>query len=114
MPRRSSSEWVASAIVLSIALVVSAPVLVVGVALADHVLTFHGMCGPYPIDIPAYPCGWGEYMRNFAEPFALAGLTVISIAACVAAVALVGAGWLIGTVAWLALRPRERHAREGA
>lgn len=81
-------------LVLSIAAVLGAPVLLIVVSLTAHAFSYRGMCGPYPTDIPAFPCGFGEYMRNFAGPFALVGLVMLSIAAAFVAAVLVALAWL--------------------
>lgn len=82
------------------------PVLLVLAFVAEHVASFHGTCGPYPTDIPAYPCGFAEYLANFANPFALAGLFALSTAAAVATTAALAIGWLIAGGAMLLARAR--------
>ena len=75
---------------------------------ADHASGYHGICGPYPTDIPAYPCGFGEYLENFANPFALAGLFAISIVAAVLTAGVLAALWaVVGGAVWLARALRD-------
>lgn len=89
-------------VLLSIALVLGAPVALASILFADHALAYRGTCGPYPTDIPAFPCGFGEYAINFFEPFALAGLIVLGVGAALAASGLVFVGWLVAVLVWLA------------
>jgi hypothetical protein len=78
------------------------------VLLSIHAASYAGVCGPYPTDIPAHACGFEEYLVNFFEPFAMAGLLVISIASMVATTALVALAWALAGLGGLvarALRP---------
>ena len=56
---------------------VGVPLGALSVLLSEHAASFAGSCGPYPTDIPAYACTFGEYVEGFFEPFAAAALLVM-------------------------------------
>ena len=97
---------------LSVASVPLAPVLVVGLLLADHAFSYTGTCGPYPTDIPAFPCGFGEYVANFFEPFAMAGLLVISVLTMLVTLVLVASLWALGALVWVITRSERAVSRD--
>ena len=66
--------------------------------------SYEGLCGPYPTDIPAYPCAIGDYMVGLFEPFAAAGMLVI--ASSVAMLTFVVAALV--SVVWVVRTPRPR------
>lgn len=102
------SAGVTLAALVSLLAIPGVPVLLVLGFFADHASGYHGICGPYPTDIPAYPCGFGEYLENFANPFALAGLFAISIVAAVLTAGVLAALWaVVGGAVWLARALRD-------
>jgi len=82
------------------------PVLLVLAFLADHIASFRGTCGPYAPDISAYPCGFAQYLVNFASPFAMAGLIGLSIIAAVLTTMVLLLAWTVAAIAWSLTRAR--------
>lgn len=99
MDDRSRHRFTLAALA-SAAAIPAAPILLVLALLAEHLGSYRGTCGPYPTDIPAFPCGVGEYLVNFFEPFAMAGLLVISIALMLVTAAALAVAWTLGMLAW--------------
>ena len=71
------------AILPSIGFVLVPPLVTVLGFYVDHALDYRGFCGPYPTDIPAYPCLYSEYssaffggFSGFAFPLAMRSLTI--------------------------------------
>lgn len=89
------------ALAASIALPIGLPLLAFGGLFTQHFFGYHGTCGPYALDIDAYPCDRSEYLANFFGGFDLLGLLVILAAAFVLGVALVVAAWACVGVAYL-------------
>ncbi len=104
MTRSSQQSLVVVAV--TIAATLGAPLVVVGVLLGVHTASYDGVCGPYPTDIPAFPCALDEYVAGFFEPFAALGLIVISLVTATLA-ALVSA---LGGLVWILVSARS--ARE--
>lgn len=102
-PRESRVVLAALASALAIP---GVPVLLVLGFVADHVASFRGMCGPYPTDIPAYPCGFAEYLVNFASPFAFAGLVGLSIVAALVTTLVLLIAWSLAAIALSLTRSR--------
>lgn len=93
----------------SVAAVPLGPVALVLFFVAEHLASYRGSCGPYPTDIPAYPCGLGEYLVNFFEPFAMAGLVALSVGVMLLTVAALTLAWALGvTVWWIGQRAERR------
>lgn len=88
-----SSRALGLALMASVLVPIGAPLLAVGAFFVDHAAGYHGTCGPYPTDIPAYPCGFVEYATDFFGGFSGIALTMIAIATGLGAFALVAAAW---------------------
>ncbi len=102
MRHGSDGSSITLAAIVSVLAIPAGPVAIVAFFLVDHVLAYRGTCGPYPTDIPAYACGFGEYLVNFAEPFAVAGLVALSVIAMALTLVVLTASWLVGgLVFWL-------------
>jgi hypothetical protein len=99
-----SPEAFAGLAIASILLVLATPIAVDGALLAQHAASYSGTCGPYAPDIPAYACGWSEYLSNFFGGFELIGLVLITIVTVAFALALVAAAWVAGLLVWLVVR----------
>ena len=89
----------AAAIVASLVAPLGMGLLVVAAIFGQHAMAFRGTCGPYPTDIPAYPCGFGEYVENFFGGFSGIGLFMIAVGTVVVTALAVGALWVVAAAA---------------
>jgi len=90
------------------------PVLLIGALFLDHAADYHGVCGPYAMDIPEHPCPRHEYLVNFFGGFSGLALTMIAIAAFGGTLALVVVGWVLALVVRAVRRPRRGAGEPGA
>lgn len=88
-----SSRALGLALIASVLLPIGAPLLAVCGFFVDHAAGYHGTCGPYPTDIPAYPCGFEEYATNFFGGFSGIALFMVALVTGVGAAASVAAAW---------------------
>lgn len=96
------------AALVSLLAIPGVPVLLVLGLFVHHASGYHGLCGPYPTDIPAYPCSFAEYLANFANPFALAGFVALSVVAAFLTMSVLAVLWtIVGGAVWLARARRE-------
>lgn len=85
----------------TVAFILGAPVLVVGVLFAGHASGYTGTCGPYAPDIAAHPCSFETYAENFYGGFSGVALLLIAAAVFGGAVVLSLVGWgVAGLVAY--------------
>lgn len=84
-PRRAAQLAVAS-----IALVLAAPIAVVGAIVHDRLSTYAGTCRKYTVDALEYPCGRIEYLA--INPGGV--LLDVALGALAIALALVGSAWI--------------------
>ncbi|MFO0676274.1 MAG: hypothetical protein U0169_07055 [Polyangiaceae bacterium] len=58
-----------------------APVLLVAGLFARHASRYHGICEAEPLDVPARPCAYGEYLESFLGSWSILGMFYVGILA---------------------------------
>jgi hypothetical protein len=99
-----SGKRIARAVIIAAGSTVAAPLVVDLVLFAVYAASYKGVCGPHPTDIPARPCGYGDYLGDFlGDAFAVAGLLMIDVAVFVAAALLAS----VFTLLWVTSARRD-------
>lgn len=79
----------------SVGAIVAAPCLLMAAWWGYHALTYDGLCGPYPTDIPAEPCDYSTYLGHFDQAFWIIGWQPVAWAAAIGMAILVASIWLL-------------------